>query len=84
MTLEDVLAFLGLMEGLRNGVCGGAGVLAGRDVACIAPEWLVAFRTGYDVDEDDWADVSALCAQFGIAVPDEYQRFRDRSLSDGR
>jgi lincosamide nucleotidyltransferase A/C/D/E len=59
-------------------------VLAGRDVACITPEWLVASHTGYDVDEADWADVSALCAQFGIAVPDEYQPFRDRSLSDGR
>jgi lincosamide nucleotidyltransferase A/C/D/E len=45
-------------------------------VACITPESLVAFHTGYDVAATDWADVSALCERFGIPVPDQYVRFR--------
>jgi hypothetical protein len=36
----------------------------------------VRFHTGYDVDEDDWADVSRLCERFGIPVPADYDRFR--------
>jgi hypothetical protein len=39
----------------------GIGTVNGRNMACIAPEWLVSFHTGYDVDATDWADVSALC-----------------------
>lgn len=55
----------------------GTGTLAGQTVDCITPEWLVRFHTGYQVDATDWADVSALCERFGIAVPPEYVRFRD-------
>ncbi|MFB9525740.1 nucleotidyltransferase domain-containing protein [Nonomuraea roseola] len=54
----------------------GVGRIGGRDVACISPEWLVRFHTGYAVDAEDWADVSALCERFGIPIPDDYQRFR--------
>jgi len=66
----------------ENGECypaealAGTGTVHGRTVACIAPEWLVRFHTGYDVDTTDWADVSALCERFGIPVPHEYLRFR--------
>jgi hypothetical protein len=35
----------------------------------------VRFHTGYQVDADGWADVSALCERFGIPVPDDYRRF---------
>jgi len=28
------------------------------------------------LDETDWADVSALCERFGLAVPSDYARFR--------
>jgi lincosamide nucleotidyltransferase A/C/D/E len=56
----------------------GRGIVNGRTVGCIAPEWLVRFHTGYEVDATDWADVSALCARFGIPVPREYLRFTDR------
>ncbi|WP_184759291.1 hypothetical protein [Streptosporangium album] len=45
-------------------------------MACISPEWLVRFHTGYAVDADDWADVSALYERFGISIPGDYQRFR--------
>lgn len=50
----------------------GTGVVNGRAVACITPQWQVSFHTGYDVDATDWADVSALCKRFGIPVPDDY------------
>lgn len=54
----------------------GSGRIGGRTVACVGPEWLVRFHTGYAVDDDDWADVSALCARFGIPVPEDYRRFQ--------
>ncbi len=53
----------------------GTGRIGGRTVACVSPEWLVRFHTGYAVD-DDWADVSALCARFDIPIPEDYRRFR--------
>jgi lincosamide nucleotidyltransferase A/C/D/E len=55
----------------------GRGTVNGRTVGCIAPEWLVRFHKGYEVDATDWADVSALCARFAIPVPREYLRFTD-------
>jgi lincosamide nucleotidyltransferase A/C/D/E len=54
----------------------GTGTVGGRQVRCIAPRWLVAYRTGYEVDADDWADVHALCERFDIPIPDDYRRFR--------
>src|SRR5262245_5053676 len=53
----------------------GTGSIDGRAVACITPEWLVRFHTGYAVDTNDWADVSALCERFGLTIPGEYERF---------
>jgi lincosamide nucleotidyltransferase A/C/D/E len=50
----------------------GRGSILGRDVRCITPDWLVRWHTGYELDADDVADVTALCAQFGIPLPDEY------------
>jgi lincosamide nucleotidyltransferase A/C/D/E len=57
----------------------GKGTIDGHLVKCIAPEYLVAFHTGYAVDENDFKDVSALCARFGIALPPDYQRFVPRA-----
>jgi lincosamide nucleotidyltransferase A/C/D/E len=54
----------------------GHGSVDGRGVACLTPECQVRFHTGYEVDADDWADVSALCRRFGIPVPDDYRRFQ--------
>jgi len=54
----------------------GTGTVNGHTVACITPEWLVRFHTGYNIDATDWADVSALCERFGIPVPREYLRFQ--------
>jgi lincosamide nucleotidyltransferase A/C/D/E len=47
--------------------------LCDRVVAAITPAWLVRFHTGYQPDENDRADVLALCGRFGIAVPEAYR-----------
>lgn len=49
----------------------GKGVIAGRRVDCISPEWLVRFHTGHSLDSDGIADVTALCSRFGIPLPFE-------------
>jgi lincosamide nucleotidyltransferase A/C/D/E len=53
----------------------GQGTIDGHSVRCVSPEWLVKFRTGIEPDEHDYLDVKALCARFGLAVPEEYARF---------
>ena len=57
----------------------GTGVINGYPVRCVPPEWLVEFHTGYELDENDYRDVKALCQRFGIEIPEEYDRFRDAS-----
>ena len=62
----------------------GKGSINGYQVRCISPEWLVKFHTGYELDENDFHDVKALCERFCIALPDEYSRFtRSGSTSCG-
>jgi lincosamide nucleotidyltransferase A/C/D/E len=51
----------------------GQGTIAGTGVRCISPVWLVRFHTGYELHDTDFHDVRALCAKFGIALPDEYR-----------
>jgi lincosamide nucleotidyltransferase A/C/D/E len=45
------------------------GSIKGRAVACVSPEWLVRFHSGYELDDNDRADVRALCAKFRIPLP---------------
>ena len=47
--------------------------LCGRSVLAIPPHRLVEFHTGYEPDDDDRADVLALCERFGIDVPPVYR-----------
>ena len=54
----------------------GTGTIDRQVVRCISPEWMVKFHSGYALTEKDFSDVSALCQKFGIALPDEYARFR--------
>lgn len=54
------------------------GFIQGYPVRCISPEWAVKFHTGYELDENDYRDVSALCERFGLALPAEYERFTRR------
>ena len=49
----------------------GAGSIQGYPVKCISAEWLVKFHSGYELDENDYRDVSALCERFGLALPAE-------------
>lgn len=53
----------------------GKGTIDGYRVNCIPPEWAVKFHAGYELDENDYRDVKALCEKFGIALPDEYLKF---------
>lgn len=54
----------------------GRGSIQGYPVKCISAEWLVKFHSGYELDEDDYRDVAALCERFDIALPAEYEKFR--------
>jgi lincosamide nucleotidyltransferase A/C/D/E len=42
----------------------GHGSINGYPVRCISPEWLVRFHSGYELDENDYRDVLALCERF--------------------
>jgi lincosamide nucleotidyltransferase A/C/D/E len=53
----------------------GNGTLRGTPVRCISPEWAVRFHSGYALAPKDFADVSALCARFRLALPADYARF---------
>ena len=53
----------------------GAGSIHGYPVQCISPEWMVKFHTGYRLDENDYRDVKALCARFGLEIPSDYAEF---------
>src|ERR671924_119395 len=57
----------------------GTGLIEGRRVRCISPEWMVKFHSGYTLKDKDFRDVSALCKKFGIELPAEYAHFK-RSL----
>ena len=52
----------------------GQGLIGSRHVRCVTPEEQVRYH-GYGVDDNDWSDVQALCARFGIAIPSDYRRF---------
>ena len=53
----------------------GTGTIGGIAVSCIPPDVLVQFHTGYPVDEEDYADVKALCDQFSLELPSDYAKF---------
>lgn len=55
----------------------GTGTIAGYQVDCIEPEWMVKFHTGYELDMNDYRDTLALCERFGIELPAEYHKFRE-------
>ena len=52
----------------------GVGIINGRKVRCISPEWMVKFHIGYKLRESDFKDIPALCKKFGINLPKEYIR----------
>lgn len=59
----------------------GTGSIQGYPVKCISPQWMVKFHSGYELDENDYCDVAALCKHFSIALPAEYERFTQHSAN---
>ena len=57
----------------------GRGTIDGYSVKCISAEWSVKFHTGYELDENDFADVSALCEYFNLLLPKEYDKFINKN-----
>jgi lincosamide nucleotidyltransferase A/C/D/E len=57
----------------------GVGSILGHPVRCIDAENMVKFHCGYDLDENDYHDVKALCMRFGMELPAEYARFELRN-----
>jgi lincosamide nucleotidyltransferase A/C/D/E len=51
----------------------GEGIIAGRKVRVPLPGFLVRWHTGYEHDEDDAHDVTALCERFGLELPEQYR-----------
>lgn len=51
----------------------GIGSIGGRAVGCITAQVQLEFHLDYDHDEDDRADVSALCRRFGLPLPAQYR-----------
>jgi lincosamide nucleotidyltransferase A/C/D/E len=56
----------------------GVGMIGGKRVRCISPEWMVKFHCGYQLAEKDLQDVSALCERFGIDLPEEYVKLSNK------
>ncbi|OGE35276.1 tRNA nucleotidyltransferase [Candidatus Daviesbacteria bacterium RIFCSPLOWO2_02_FULL_40_8] len=54
----------------------GEGRIDGIEVNCISAEDMVKFHSGYELNEKDYKDISALCEKFGIPLPEEYKKFR--------
>ncbi len=73
--LRTLLERLGFQESFRVdsnghlypvGALGGAGEINGAAVRCVAPAFMVRFKTSYEPREIDRLDVAALRDRFGI------------------
>ena len=51
----------------------GTGELDGVKVSCVAPEWMLRFKTAYAPTAKDIADVTALAQRFGFAIPETHK-----------
>ena len=73
---EDGNGWLGPERRYPARIMRSHGKFNARRYPCISPGGQVRLHTGYDVDEEDWRDVSALCERFKLKIPSEYDRFR--------
>jgi lincosamide nucleotidyltransferase A/C/D/E len=55
------------------GAFDGIGTLSGMNVRCIAPQFVLGFRNGFDPRDVDHHDVAALCNRFDLALPSRFQ-----------
>ena len=53
----------------------GFGTINAYPVKCPPPEVMVEFHTGYNVDENDFHDMTVLCERFGFPLPKDYEKF---------
>ncbi len=53
----------------------GSARIGNKSISCISPQSLVKFHAGYQPDENDFKDVSAICVEFGIELPEIYRHF---------
>lgn len=51
----------------------GVGVINGRTVRTIDPEWMVQFHTRYELHDTDRHDVLLLCEKYGITLPEVHK-----------
>jgi lincosamide nucleotidyltransferase A/C/D/E len=56
------------------GSLSGLGRIGGREVECIAAEWMFEFKTAYAPAEKDLTDVERLASRFGLVVPPTHRR----------
>jgi lincosamide nucleotidyltransferase A/C/D/E len=52
----------------------GRGAILGRPVRCIAADWVIRFHSGYELDDDDLADVRAVAQAFDMPLLPEQGR----------
>jgi lincosamide nucleotidyltransferase A/C/D/E len=55
----------------------GTGRVLGRVVRCLSPEVQLLCHSGYEPHRRSYDDVNALCAAFGLPIPEEYRRSRE-------
>jgi lincosamide nucleotidyltransferase A/C/D/E len=53
----------------------GRGTIGGYPVKCISAEWMIKFHSGYELDENDYHDMLALCQAFDFPLPSEFEKF---------
>lgn len=52
----------------------GTGIINGKKINCINPNFMFQFKTSYEPKEKDIHDVCALSKKFGFELPDKYTR----------
>lgn len=57
-----------------RGSLNGTGMLAGREVRCVAAKWMFAFKTAYPPSDKDLHDVNALAEKYGFPVPETHRK----------
>jgi lincosamide nucleotidyltransferase A/C/D/E len=57
-----------------SGSLTGVGTLAGREVRCMAADWMFVFKTAFAPSEKDLHDVNALADKFGFTVPATHRK----------
>jgi lincosamide nucleotidyltransferase A/C/D/E len=56
----------------------GTGEVGGKIVKCITADWLVRWRIGYELDENDHHDILSLHDRFGVEFPAGYRKQEGR------